>query len=208
MVNIKDQYGTGEVVLLAQDEDGYVNLSYLISDALMAAEGGEDAAIDITDLQARHQGLILLTGGAIDGFIGASCADNQMKRASDRLAFLSEFMKERIYIELQRHGHNEERIAEPALLKLADETGLPLVATNDNHFEDGPMQAAQNVLTCIASGTRISQLDRPIHNAEYRYKTAQEMAEIFADIPEAIHNSLVIAKRCAFMVPSLSLIHI
>ena len=202
MVNIKDQYGTGEVVLLAQDEDGYVNLSYLISDALMAAEGGEDAAIDITDLQARHQGLILLTGGAIDGFIGASCADNQMKRASDRLAFLSEFMKERIYIELQRHGHNEERIAEPALLKLADETGLPLVATNDNHFEDGPMQAAQNVLTCIASGTRISQLDRPIHNAEYRYKTAQEMAEIFADIPEAIHNSLVIAKRCAFMVPS------
>ena len=202
MVNIKDQYGTGEVVLLAQDEDGYVNLSYLISDALMAAEGGEDAAIDITDLQARHQGLILLTGGAIDGFIGAACADNQIKRASDRLAFLSEFMKERIYIELQRHGHNEERIAEPALLKLADETGLPLVATNDNHFEDGPMQAAQNVLTCIASGTRISQLDRPIHNAEYRYKTAQEMAEIFADIPEAIHNSLVIAKRCAFMVPS------
>ena len=202
MVNIKDQYGTGEVVLLAQDEDGYVNLSYLISDALMAAEGGEDAAIDITDLQARHQGLILLTGGAIDGFIGAACADNQIKRASDRLAFLSEFMKERIYIELQRHGHNEERIAEPALLKLADETGLPLVATNDNHFEDGPMQAAQNVLTCIASGTRISQLDRLIHNAEYRYKTAQEMAEIFADIPEAIHNSLVIAKRCAFMVPS------
>ena len=202
MVHLRDQHGRGEVVLLAQDEVGYVNLSYLISDALMEAEGGEDAAIDIAALQARHEGMILLTGGAIDGFIGASCAENQIKRASERLALLSSFMKDRLYIELQRHGHNEERIAEPALLKLADETGLPLVATNDNHFEDGKMQAAQNVLTCIASGTRISQLDRPIHNAEYRFKTAQEMAEVFADIPEAIHNSVTIAKRCAFMVPS------
>ena len=95
-------------------------------------------------------------------------------------------MKDRIYIELQRHGHNEESVAEPALLKLADETGLPLVATNDNHFEDAAMQIPQNVLTCIASSLRISQLERPVHNAEYRFKTAAEMTELFADIPEAI----------------------
>ena len=200
VVTLRDTHGSGEVVLLAQNETGYINLSYLISDALMAAEGGDDASIPIDQLAKRHEGLILLTGGAISGFIGNACAQNQLKLAQERLDSLSAFMKDRIYIELQRHGHVEESVAEPALLKLADETGLPLVATNDNHFEDAAMQIPQNVLTCIASSLRISQLERPVHNAEYRFKTAAEMTELFADIPEAIQNTLTIAKRCAFMV--------
>ena len=200
VVTLRDTHGAGEVVLLAQNETGYINLSYLISDALMAAEGGDDASIPTDQLAKRHEGLILLTGGAISGFIGNACAQNQLKLAQERLDSLSAFMKDRLYIELQRHGHVEESVAEPALLKLADETGLPLVATNDNHFEDAAMQIPQNVLTCIASSLRISQLERPVHNAEYRFKTAAEMTELFADIPEAIQNTLTIAKRCAFMV--------
>ena len=200
VVTLRDRHGAGEVVLLAQNETGYINLSYLISDALMAAEGGDDANIPTDQLAKRHEGLILLTGGAISGFIGNACAQNQLKLAQERLDSLSAFMKDRLYIELQRHGHVEESVAEPALLKLADETGLPLVATNDNHFEDAAMQIPQNVLTCIASSLRISQLERPVHNAEYRFKTAAEMTELFADIPEAIQNTLTIAKRCAFMV--------
>ena len=200
VVRLKDEMGDGEIVLLAQSEQGYINLSYLLSEALMEAEGGDDAAIRQSSLAARHQGLILLTGGAHQGFIGAPCAQNQFKLAEARLSHLMQFMKDRIYIELQRHGHLEEKIAEPALLKLADETGLPLVATNDNHFEDAAMQTPQNVLTCIAASMRISQLERPVHNAEYRFKTQAEMMEVFADIPEAIANTVVIAKRCAFMV--------
>ena len=200
VVRLKDEMGDGEVVLLAQNEQGYINLSYLISEALMEAEGGDDAAVSQSALAERHQGLILLTGGAHHGFIGAPCAQNQFKLAEARLSQLMQFMKDRIYIELQRHGHLEEKIAEPALLKLADETGLPLVATNDNHFEDAAMQTPQNVLTCIAASMRISQLERPVHNAEYRFKMQAEMMEVFADIPEALANTVVIAKRCAFMV--------
>ena len=200
VVTLKDSQGEGEVVLLAQNETGYINLSYLISAALMDAEGSDDAAILLSALQARHQGLILLTGGAHQGFIGSACAENQIKLASSRLATLQGFMPDRLYIELQRHGHGEEKIAEPALLQLADETGLPLVATNDNHFEDAAMQTPQNVLTCIAASMRISQLDRPVHNAEYRFKSQEEMLTIFADIPEAVQNTIVIAQRCAFMV--------
>ena len=200
VVRLCDEQGEGEIVLIAQNEEGYINLSYLISEALMEAEGGADAAVNMTSLQERHSGLILLTGGAHEGFIGGPCGDNQYKLATQRLNSLMSFMADRIYIELQRHGHREEKIAEPALLKLADETGLPLVATNDNHFEDAAMQMPQNVLTCIASSMRISQLERPVHNAEYRYKTQAEMLSIFADIPEAVQNTLTIAKRCSFMV--------
>lgn len=200
VVRVSDAHGEGEVVLLAQNETGYINLSYLISEALMEAEGGDDAAVGFEALRARHEGLILLTGGAHAGFIAGACAENQVKLAADRLQALQEFMPDRIYIELQRHGHAEEKIAEPALLKLADETGLPLVATNDNHFDVPEMQTPQNVLTCIASSMRISQLERPVHNAEYYFKTQEEMLTIFADIPEAVHNTLIIAKRCAFMV--------
>ena len=200
VVRLQDSHGHGEIVLLAQNEQGYINLSYLISEALMEAEGGSDAAIAFDALRARHEGLIALTGGAHEGYIGAPCAQNQVKLASERLQNLQNLMPDRLYIELQRHGHAEEKIAEPALLHLADETGLPLVATNDNHFEDAAMQTPQNVLTCIASSLRISQLERPIHNQEYRFKAQDEMLTIFADIPEAVQNTLTIAKRCAFMV--------
>ena len=200
VVTLQDAQGAGEVVLLAQTEQGYINLSFLISEALMEAEGGEDAIVPLDKLAARHEGLILLTGGAHQGFVGGACAQNQIKLAEERLVALQGFMKDRLYIELQRHGHSEETIAERALLQLADQTGLPLVATNDNHFEDAAMQTPQNVLTCIAQGLRISQMENPVHNEDYRFKTAEEMSAVFADIPEAVQNTLVIAKRCAFMV--------
>ena len=199
-VTLSDERGEGEVVLLAKEEAGYINLSFLISEALMAASGTDDATISLTALKERHEGLILLTGGAKSGFIGGAAGDNQQKMAKERLLILQEMMAGRLYIELQRHGHPEEHIAEPFLLKMADETGLPIIATNDNHFESAEMQIPQNVLTCIATSRRISELTNPVHNAEYRYKTSAEMQALFADIPEAWQNTNLVAKRCAFMV--------
>ena len=199
-VMLSDERGEGEVVLLAKDETGYINLSFLISEALMAASGTEDASITLDALRARHEGLILLTGGAKAGFVGGAAGDNQKKIAKERLLVLQEMMQDRLYIELQRHGHPEEHIAERILVEFADETGLPLIATNDNHFESEEMQIPQNVLTCIATSRRISELTNPVHNAEYRYKTATEMQALFADIPEAWQNTNIVAKRCAFMV--------
>ena len=199
-VTLSDERGEGEVVLLAKDETGYINLSFLISEALMAASGTDDASISLEALSARHEGLILLTGGAKAGFVGGAAGDNQQKIAKERLLGLQEMMPGRLYIELQRHGHPEEHIAERLLLDFADETGLPLIATNDNHFESEEMQIPQNVLTCIATSRRISELTNPVHNAEYRYKTAAEMQALFADIPEAWQNTNIVAKRCAFMV--------
>ena len=199
-VILKDDSGIGNIVLLAKNETGYINLSFLISDALMAADGLDDAFIKITALKERHEGLILLTGNAKAGFIAGPCAHNQLALAQARLSELASFMQDRIYIELQRHGQPEEVAAEPHLLSLADDYKLPLVATNDNHFENADMHIPQNVLSCIASSQRISQVNNPDQNVEYRYKSAAEMQALFADIPEAWQNTLTIAKRCAFMV--------
>ena len=101
-----------------------------------------------------------------------------------------------------RHGLEVQEQIEPALIDLAMARDLPLVATNDVHFIDGAGWEAHDVLLCIADGTQVAQGERRRITPEHRFKTAAEMAELFADLPEALVNTLVIAQRCAFRVPS------
>ena len=105
---------------------------------------------------------------------------------------------DRLYVELQRHGLPEERACEDGLLDMAYAMGLPLVATNDVHFGRANMYAAHDALLCIADGTFVSQEDRRRLTREHRFKSASEMQAQFADLPEAIENTVEIARRCAF----------
>ena len=91
---------------------------------------------------------------------------------------------------------------EPALIDLAIDRELPLVATNDVQFIDAAEWEAHDVLLCIADGAQVAQGQRRRATPEHRLKSAAEMAELFADLPEALANTLVIARRCAFRVPS------
>src|SRR6185295_10932008 len=95
----------------------------------------------------------------------------------------------------------EEKI-EPGLIDLAYRFDLPLVATNDVYFSDEGMYAAHDALLCIAEGTYVGEGNRRRVTREHRFKSASEMRRVFADIPEACDNTLVIAQRCAFMPPS------
>ena len=104
----------------------------------------------------------------------------------------------RLYVELQRHGLAEERVAEEGLIDLAYAKRLPLVATNDVHFGAADMYEAHDALLCIADGAFVSQDDRRRLTREHRFKSAAEMTAQFADLPEAIENTIEIAKRCAF----------
>ena len=101
-----------------------------------------------------------------------------------------------------RHGLEVQEQIEPALIDLAMARDLPLVATNDVHFIDAAGWEAHDVLLCIADGAQVAQGERRRVTPEHRFKTAAEMAELFADLPEALVNTLVIAQRCAFRVPS------
>ena len=105
---------------------------------------------------------------------------------------------DRLYIELQRHDTDAERATEPALIELAYELDVPLVATNQVYFAKPDDYAAHDVLICIAEGQVVSADDRRRVTPEHYFKTQQEMAALFADIPEAIENTIEIAMRCAY----------
>ena len=194
---VGDGRGNGEVVLLAQNNAGYAALCRLNSQALLSVEGGDDPVIALESLAAEGDGLILLTGGAEKGFVARAAADGQTDLVRDRLAALGAALPGRVYIELQRHGLAAEQRAEPVLLDAALETDLPLVATNDCRFETREMELPHDVLVCIGEGRKLAEADRRRFSAEHYFKTASEMAELFADVPEAISNTIVIARRCS-----------
>src|SRR5690606_21524427 len=104
-----------------------------------------------------------------------------------------------LYIELMRHGLAQERQIEGALLDFAYGRDLPLAATNEVFFASEDMYEAHDALLCIASGSYVGEDDRRRETPEHRFKSASEMRTLFADLPEAVDNTLVIAQRCAFM---------
>ena len=194
--NLADDQGQGEVVLLAQDDTGYGALCALISAALMDVENGADPVIDMDSLVENGDGVIVLGGGATNGFLGAAAAQEQIELLENRLNTLRDGLGGRVYIEIQRHGMDSERRAEPHLLDAAEKAGVPIVATNDCRFETRDMATPHEVLTCIGTSRVMADESRPRLSGDHYYKTAAEMTKLFSDIPEAIHNTVAIARRC------------
>jgi DNA polymerase-3 subunit alpha len=183
--------------VLVQNETGYRNLAKLLSAAYLGAEPGDWPHVKAAGLAAHAEGLIALTGGP-GGPLNRLLVEGQPEAASELLDRLKAMFGNRLYVELQRHGLPEERAAEEQLIDLAYEKDLPLVATNDVHFGGADMYEAHDALLCIADGTFVSQQDRRRLTREHRFKSPAEMAAQFADLPEAIENTIEIAKRCAF----------
>ena len=200
-VTVMDEDGLfGEVVLLVQNEEGWLNLSKLISQALL--EESDLPSISFETLSKRAGGLIILTGGASKGYIASPCADGQIDLAKARLGRLHDIFSDRLYIEIQRHGLSREMAAEPHLLEMAYDRNIPIVATNDCYFAKPEMAAAHEVLLCISQSVTLAEDDRRRETEHHYLKSAAEMALVFEDLPEAIENTITIAKRCAFKVPS------
>src|SRR5690242_2172697 len=185
------------IALLVQNDTGYRNLAKLLSAAFLKAEPGDWPHVKAAVLGELSEGLIALTGGN-GGPINRMLLEGQpdaARAATDRLA---QMFDGRLYVELQRHGLAEERATEEALIDIAYDRKLPLVATNDVHFGREDMFEAHDALLCIADATFVSQTDRRHLTREHRFKSGAEMAAQFADLPEAIENTIEIARRCAF----------
>ncbi len=191
------------LVLLAQNEGGYQNLMKLNS-ALYLRGDGSLPHITMDELEAHADGLICLTGGP-DGPLGRLIQDGQRGKAEALLARLSTAFGDRLYIELQRHPRDDmsppeaERLTERWFVETAYAQNLPLVATNDVYFPDADMYEAHDALICIAQGAYVDQQDpRRRLTPQHYFKTPEEMAVLFADLPEALENTVEIARRCAF----------
>jgi DNA polymerase-3 subunit alpha len=191
------------VVLLAQDAAGYDNLMKLNS-VLYLGPAHLVPQVTPDDLRAHAAGLICLTGGA-GGPVGALLQAGQGARAEALLRDLAAIYPGRTYVEIQRHPGEDgrtteaERATEAGLLDLAYALDLPLVATNDVHFPDPSMYEAHDALLCIAEGAYVDQqAPRRRLTPSHHFKSAEDMAALFADLPEAIANTVEIARRCAF----------
>ena len=190
------------IVLLAQDEAGYMNLMKLNSAAYLD-KGGALPQVSLDDLARYHAGLICLTGGP-DGPVGRLLRQGQEPKAQALMNRLAAIYPDRLYVELQRHpgegGLPEaERLSERGHVEMAYAMGLPLVATNDVYFPKSALFEAHDVLLCIAQGAYVDQQDpRRRLTPQHYFKSPQEMVTLFADLPEAIENTVEIARRCAF----------
>jgi DNA polymerase-3 subunit alpha len=170
-----------KAVLLVQSDTGYQNLSKLLSDAYMESEHA-DPVLDFDAVQNHNAGLICL------------CADIQV------LERLQGIFNDRFYVSMARYGVPEEDQKEEALLKYAYDNNAPLVATNDCYFAESKAYEAHDALLCISEGRYVTEEDRRKVTPEHYFKPGKEMEMLFADIPEAIANTTVIAKRCSYLL--------
>ena len=186
------------VILLAQDEAGYRNLMGLVSRAYLESAPGEEPQVAWQVLAEHAGGLIALTGGPA-GPVGRPLLEGRAELAESALLALAGLFPGRLYVELMRHGLAEEERTEAAFLDLAYKHDLPLVATNDAFFTDESLHEAHDALLCIADGAYVLEAERRRVTSNHGFKTAAEMRALFADLPEAVDNTLAIARRCHFM---------
>ncbi len=186
--------------LYVQDEEGWTNLCHLVSAAHLDRPLELEPHVAFGQLEGRTGGLIALTGAG-EGAVARLLADGRATRAAALLERLAALFPGRLYVELARRGDSVEEAAEDALVDLAYAHSLPLVATNPANFADPAMHAAHDALLCIAHSSQIDSADRLRSAPEAWVKDAGAMAELFADLPEATANTLVLAQRCAFAPP-------
>ncbi|MEM7720631.1 MAG: DNA polymerase III subunit alpha, partial [Pseudomonadota bacterium] len=192
------------VVLLAQSREGYEGLMKLNSSLYLRQSDWPH--VTVAELAEHAKGLICLTGGA-DGPVGRLLQAGARDAATALIAQLAELFENRLYIELQRHPGDggalpqSEAVTEPAFLDMAYDLGLPLVATNDVYFPEASLYEAHDALICIAEGAYVDQQGaRRKLTQQHYFKSSSEMKLLFKDVPEAIENTVEIAKRCAFGV--------
>ncbi|HWH18759.1 MAG TPA: DNA polymerase III subunit alpha, partial [Allosphingosinicella sp.] len=188
------------LALYAQNQAGYENLCALVSAAHLERPVEEEAHVAFEALEGRTGGLIALTAGG-EGALARLLAEEQTGRAHAYLDRLQALFPGRLYIELSRRGDQVESRAEEALIDLAYARDLPLVATNPACFTDAQFHQAHDAMLCIAQSSQVDRDDRIKSSSEAWIKPPVEMRRLFEDLPEAIDNTAVIARRCAFGAP-------
>lgn len=183
------------VSVYAQNEQGYKRLMALSSAAYLDNDDGVPRLLKSKLLEATD-GLIILTGGA-EGAVGKALLKDKVEIARAELVDFAAYFPGRCYVEITRHGTEAEQMCEAGLLDLAYELDLPIVATHDARYLQPTDAEAHDAMMCIANGTYIGVDDRPCVATEQYLKTAEQMQDAFADLPEALASTVEIARRCS-----------
>lgn len=191
--------GYNHLILLAENNTGYRNLMKIISRAYLEGYYYKPRT-DLELLKEHHEGLICLSA-CVNGYVADPLLQGQDAEAEKRAKALSDiFGPDHFYIEIQKHINvPPQEPANQKLIALAKKMGLPLVATNDNHYTNKGDAEAQEVLLCIQTQTNLLQKDRKmsmIDSPDFYLKSSEEMEALFLEHPEAITNTVKIADMC------------
>ena len=203
LLGVARPFGEAEVdwlVLLAKDDQGYANLCKLVSSAHLDRPIEQEPHVQFRGLEGLSEGLIALTAGA-EGALARLLSDGQREKAEAYLDRLQALFPDRLYIEIARRHDVVEEASEEGLIELAYARDLPLVATNPASYADPSFHAAHDAMLCIANSAYVESAERVTSSADAWLKDGATMAEVFADLPEAIANTAVIAQRCAVAAP-------
>ncbi|MDI6026183.1 DNA polymerase III subunit alpha [Corticibacterium sp. UT-5YL-CI-8] len=186
------------LVLIAANETGYTNLVRLVSRAYLDTPNGEPVHVKLDWVEVLAEGIICLTGGP-RGAIGSAIKGDRASAAEQRLTALKAMFGDRLYVEVERLA-GYDRNLEAATIDLAYRHDLPLVATNEAFFPARDDYDAHDALIAIAEGSVIAEDNRRRLTTDNFLKSQKEMQALFADLPEAIDNTVEIARRCSYYV--------
>ena len=191
-----EETGGSQLVLLICNDIGYKNLTELISRAYQEGQKQSTPTVKLEWLEGHSDGLIALSGGRL-GEIGIALISGRKSDAENSLARLMRLFPQRFYLELQRTGRQDEEDYLHSVIDLSANFDCPVVATNDVRFLIRDEFEAHEARVCIHEGRTLDDPRRERRFSEDQYlRSAEEMFELFSDIPEALENTIEIAKRC------------
>ena len=184
------------LVLLCKDRKGYENLCLLVSKAFIEGFYGKPR-VDLEMLKQHHEGLIA-TSACLAGGVAQQLLQEEYDAAKEHALKLAEiFGEDNFYLELQDHGIPEQRPVNQGIMRIARETGLPLIVSNDAHYLRKEDAETQDVMLCIQTGKTIDEPNRmKFQTEEFYLKSEAEMLELFPNCPDAFENTVKIADRC------------
>ncbi len=188
------------VTLLAADLVGYRNLTALISKGFLEGYYYKPR-IDL-DLLAEHNDGLIVLSGCMSGLVAAPLLKNDYDTSVKNAKTFVEIFGDRFYIEVMRHGMPEEDVINTGLVKVARQLNVPIVATNDSHYLEQRDAPAHDVLLCIGTGKTVADTSRmKFYSDQFYVKSAEEMRELWSDLPEACENTVKIADRIDIKIP-------
>jgi DNA polymerase-3 subunit alpha len=195
---------SNHLVLLAENDEGYLNLTRLVSKGFL--EGFYyKPRIDKELLNQCSKGLIAASA-CLKGAVAQKLAMNQTEDAlSEALELRDIFGDGNFYLELQDHGLEDQKRVNPMLVDISKKTGIPLICSNDTHYLRRDDCEAHDVLLCIGTGKTVNQTDRMRYETDqFYFKSPEEMYSIWKEIPEAMTNTVRIAERCHVEIKPLN----
>lgn len=199
----KENFSGYHLILLAKNETGYHNLCKMVSYAWIEGKY-QRPRIDHELLEKYHEGIIV-SSACLAGEVPKALANMDYEKAKEIVTWYKSIFGDDYYLEIQRHETNkpggdrtvyeQQKLVNEGILRLAAETGTKVIATNDVHFVEEEHAEAHDRLICLSTGKRLNDADRLHYTKQEWLKTPEEMAEIFADVPEALANTQEIVDK-------------